>query len=122
MNEMQQLLWTINWIRSLLGITNQDLAPLFDLLRGDTALNFPRMFSKEAQEALDKVLWAIELCQAHWLNPNLPLLFAVLVYFHLYGLIFQWDLKIQDPLLILEWVFLSYQQSKTITTCPEIIS
>ncbi|NWH90533.1 POK18 protein, partial [Aegithalos caudatus] len=29
LNEMQQLVGTINWIRPLLGITNQDLHPLF---------------------------------------------------------------------------------------------
>lgn len=94
LNEMQQLL-IINWISSLLGIANQDLAPLFDLLRGDMVLNLFRKLTKEAQEALDKVLQDIELHYAHLFNPNLPFLFAVLGENpHLYGLIFQWDLKI----------------------------
>ncbi|KFQ17998.1 hypothetical protein N331_01925, partial [Merops nubicus] len=32
LNDMQQLLGTINWVRPLLGITNKDLTPLFELL------------------------------------------------------------------------------------------
>ncbi|NXA60005.1 POK18 protein, partial [Mohoua ochrocephala] len=29
LNDLQKLLGTINWVRPLLGITNQDLQPLF---------------------------------------------------------------------------------------------
>ena len=35
--DMQRLLGAITWVRSLLGITNQDLQTLFDLLEGDSA-------------------------------------------------------------------------------------
>lgn len=41
LNEVQQLLGTLNWLRPLLGISNQDLAPLSDLLERDMALNSP---------------------------------------------------------------------------------
>ena len=30
----------------------------------------------------------------------------------LHALIFQWDPKLSDPLLILEWIFLSHQPKK----------
>lgn len=56
LNEAQQLVGTLNCLHPLLGISNQDLAPLSDLLKGDTALNSPREFNKEAQNALDKVM------------------------------------------------------------------
>lgn len=90
LNDMQQLLGTVNWIRPLLRIMNQDMALLFDLLKGDTALNSPRELTKEAQDTLHKVSTAIQLCQTHRFNPDLPFLFAVLgESLQLYGLIFQ---------------------------------
>ncbi|NWY55621.1 POK18 protein, partial [Chionis minor] len=38
LNDMQKLLETINWVRPLLGISNEDLHPHFSLLKGDPAL------------------------------------------------------------------------------------
>ncbi|NXH78135.1 PO113 protein, partial [Hydrobates tethys] len=38
LNELQKLLGTINWLRPFLGISNELLHPLFQLLRGDPAL------------------------------------------------------------------------------------
>ncbi|NXT04540.1 POK11 protein, partial [Prunella fulvescens] len=35
LQDLQQLLGEINWMRPILGITNDDLASLFNLLRGD---------------------------------------------------------------------------------------
>ncbi|NWH96429.1 POK10 protein, partial [Aegithalos caudatus] len=35
LQDLQQLLGEINWSRPVLGITNDELAPLFNLLRGD---------------------------------------------------------------------------------------
>lgn len=34
---------------------------------------------------------------------------------HFYGLVFQWDADLKDPLLILEWVFLQAQPNKAVT-------
>ncbi|NXH65041.1 POK18 protein, partial [Rhabdornis inornatus] len=42
LQDLQQLLGEINWIRPILGITNDELAPLFDLLRGDCNIKSPR--------------------------------------------------------------------------------
>ncbi|NWU90952.1 POK6 protein, partial [Upupa epops] len=38
LNDLWMLLGTIHWIRPYLGGTDADLAPLFDLLKGDRAL------------------------------------------------------------------------------------
>lgn len=94
---------SITWIQHLLGITYQDLAPLFNLLKGDTALNLPMILTKEAKPALNKLLIVIQSQQAHRFNPDVPFLFAILGEKpQLYGLIFQWDQNVADSLLILE--------------------
>ncbi|NWX44943.1 POK18 protein, partial [Steatornis caripensis] len=41
LNDLQRLVGTINWVRPLLGITNQDVSPLFTLLKGDPSLTSP---------------------------------------------------------------------------------
>ncbi|NXR89532.1 POK11 protein, partial [Hypocryptadius cinnamomeus] len=40
--DLQQLLGEINWMRPILGIANDDISSLFDLLRGDNAIKSPR--------------------------------------------------------------------------------
>ncbi|KFO55445.1 hypothetical protein N302_03538, partial [Corvus brachyrhynchos] len=60
LRDLQQLFGEINWIRPILGITNYELAPLFNLLRGDCNINSPRTLSPEAQEALEKIAEALQ--------------------------------------------------------------
>ncbi|KFV60655.1 hypothetical protein N341_05551, partial [Tyto alba] len=38
LNDLQKVLGAVNWIRPLLGINNEDLHPLFELLKGNPAL------------------------------------------------------------------------------------
>ncbi|NXM72792.1 POK6 protein, partial [Serilophus lunatus] len=38
LNDLQQLLGAINWLRPVLGITTEELHPLFELLKGDPSL------------------------------------------------------------------------------------
>ncbi|NXB56597.1 PO113 protein, partial [Struthidea cinerea] len=114
LQELHQLCGSINWIRPLLGLTTEDLAPLFNLLKGDDDLTSPRTLTEEAKESIKKVQDALNNKQAHRYCPSLPFKFIVLGQMpHLYGLIFQ------DPLLIIEWVFLSHQPSKSITMPQE---
>ncbi|NXO33964.1 POK25 protein, partial [Locustella ochotensis] len=40
--DLQQLLGEINWVRPVLGISNNELPPLFNLLRGDCDITSPR--------------------------------------------------------------------------------
>ncbi|KGL99801.1 hypothetical protein N301_00028, partial [Charadrius vociferus] len=65
LHDVQKLLGTINWVRPLLGISNIDLSPLFDLLKGSTDLCSPRALNSAAVDSLQKVATAITLRQAH---------------------------------------------------------
>ncbi|TRZ11486.1 hypothetical protein HGM15179_015617 [Zosterops borbonicus] len=67
--------------------------------------------------------------EANRCDPDLPFRFIILGELpHLHGMIFQWDKRVttlprkdrgrRDPLLIIEWVFLSHQRSKRMT-CPQ---
>ncbi|KFQ19389.1 hypothetical protein N331_10048, partial [Merops nubicus] len=73
LNDVQKTLGAINWVRSLLGITNEDLKPLFQLLKGDTNLNSPWELTVEGREALHKIAQALESWQACHINEQLPL-------------------------------------------------
>ncbi|NXE44146.1 POK25 protein, partial [Ptilorrhoa leucosticta] len=46
LQDLQQLLGEINWIRSTLDITNDELAPVFDLLKGDCDITSPRTHTR----------------------------------------------------------------------------
>ncbi|NXM61281.1 PO113 protein, partial [Illadopsis cleaveri] len=123
LNEMQQLCGSINWVRPLLGITSEDLAPLFNLLKGDSALNSPRQLTAEAKTSIQVVQEALSARQAHQYDPCLQFRYAILGSVpHLHGLIFQWDSKLKDSLIILEWVFNHAQPTKTTTTPQEAIA
>lgn len=53
--DLQQPLREINWVRPVLRITSDELAPLFDLLRGDHDIK-----SRRTQKALEKVIEAFQ--------------------------------------------------------------
>ncbi|RMC02486.1 hypothetical protein DUI87_20880 [Hirundo rustica rustica] len=123
LQDLQQLLGEINWMRSILGITNDELAPLFNLLKGDSNIKSHRSLTPEAREALEKIAGALQQRQAHRFVTSLPFFLAVLgEKIQLYGLIFQWDSSQKDPLLILEWIFLSYRSPRTILSSLEMIA
>ncbi|NXB65931.1 POK18 protein, partial [Struthidea cinerea] len=112
LQELHQLCGSINWIRPMLGLTMEDLAPLFNLLRGNDDLTSPRTLTEEAKDSIRKVQDALSSRQAHRYCPSLPFNLIILGQMpHLYGLM--------DHLLIIEWVFLSHQPSKSITTPQE---
>lgn len=76
---LQKLLGTSNWIRPLLGITAEELSPLFQLLKGDPDLSSPRQLTKTAQKALETVSDKINKSFTTHQNPDLPLrLFLIL--------------------------------------------
>lgn len=117
------MLGSINWVRSLLEISNTDLSPLFDLLKGEPDLLSPRQLTPEASQALQLVADAISNRQAAQWAPELPFSLIILnTDRQPHALIFQWDAKEPDPLLIIEWIFLPNQMSKTITTQHEIFA
>ncbi|NXH44354.1 POK11 protein, partial [Dicaeum eximium] len=113
LQEMMQLCGSINWLRPLLGIPNQDLEPLFDLLKGDSMLTSPRTLTTRAKFALQRVADAIATRKAHWIDPVLPFQFAILGECpHFYGMLFQWD----------QWIFTPHTPKKTITTPTEVVA
>ncbi|KAF4805076.1 hypothetical protein TURU_002328 [Turdus rufiventris] len=92
-------------------------------VRGERELVSPRELTPEAKAAIEKVKKALAERQAHRYKPELPFKFIVLGKLqHLHGLIFQWIEGQIYSLLIIEWVFVSYQRSKTITKPQELIA
>ncbi|XP_016151665.1 PREDICTED: endogenous retrovirus group K member 18 Pol protein-like [Ficedula albicollis] len=65
LQDLQQLIGEINWMRPILGIKNEDLSPLFNLLKGDNDIKSPRTLTLEAQETLQKIAEIIQYRQAH---------------------------------------------------------
>ncbi|RLV76486.1 hypothetical protein DV515_00016927 [Chloebia gouldiae] len=55
LRDLQQVCGTITWIRPRLGLTTEELAPLFTLLRGDGDLASPRELTPAAKGALERV-------------------------------------------------------------------
>uniref|UniRef100_A0A674GUK2 Uncharacterized protein n=1 Tax=Taeniopygia guttata TaxID=59729 RepID=A0A674GUK2_TAEGU len=129
--DVQQLCGSLNWVRPWLGITNRDLAPLFDLLKGGGEPSSPRELTPEAQAALIRVQETMSARQAHRYDLDLPFKFIILGRLpHLHGVIFQWTdtpgkgkgQDRRDPLSIIEWVFLSHHQSKRMTRPQELVA
>ncbi|XP_063008245.1 uncharacterized protein LOC134416013 [Melospiza melodia melodia] len=126
--DVHQLCGSLNWVRPWLGIPTEDLAPLFNLLKGGEGLSSPRTLTPEAEVALEKVQKIISARQAHRYHPGLPFKFIILGKLpHLHGMIHQWDQDLKDqglgdPLLIIEWVFLSHHRSKRMTRPQELVA
>ncbi|RMC22202.1 hypothetical protein DUI87_03076 [Hirundo rustica rustica] len=127
--DVHQLCGALNWVRPWLGLTTNDLAPLFNLLKGGEELSSPRVLTPEAEKALEKVQDAMSKRQAHRFDPELPFKFIIMGKLpHLHGMIFQWrnipkkDREGNDPLSIMEWVFLNHQRSKRMTRPQELVA
>lgn len=103
LQELHQLFGLINWVRPLLGVTTEDLAPLFNLLKGRDELTSLWTLTKEARTSIKKVQDALSSRQAHRYILDLPFYFTILGKMpHFYGLLLQWDEVQRDPLVILE--------------------
>ncbi|RMC19004.1 hypothetical protein DUI87_03605 [Hirundo rustica rustica] len=129
--DVQQLCGSFNWVRPWLGLTTEDLDPLFNLLKQGEELSSPRTLTQEARAALEKVQDCMATRQANRCKSDLPFKFIILGKLpHLHGMIFQWervekskkDKDHRDPLLITEWVFLSHHQSKIMTRPQELVA
>ncbi|RMC03540.1 hypothetical protein DUI87_20740 [Hirundo rustica rustica] len=129
--DVQQFCGSLNWVRPWLGLTTEDLDPLFNLLKGGEELSSPRTLTQEARAALEKVQDCMATRQANRCKSDLPFKFTILGKLpHLHGMIFEWervekskkDQNCRDPLLIIEWVFLSHHQSKRMTRPQELVA
>ncbi|RMC19073.1 hypothetical protein DUI87_03677 [Hirundo rustica rustica] len=93
--DVQQLCGSFNWVRPWLGLTTEDLDPLFNLLKGEEELSSPRTLTQEARAALEK--WErVEKSKK--------------------------DKDCRDPLLIIEWVFFSHHWSRRMTRPQELVA
>ncbi|RMC18018.1 hypothetical protein DUI87_04894 [Hirundo rustica rustica] len=70
--DVHQLCGALNWVRPWLGLTTEDLAPLFELLKGGEELSSSRVLTLEAEKALEKVQNIMSMRQANWYEPDLP--------------------------------------------------
>lgn len=129
--DVHQLCGSLTWVRPWLGLTTEDLAPVFNLLKGGEELSFPRTLTQKAQAALEKVQKSMATRQASRCNLDLPFKFIILGKLpHLHGVIFQWqgvdksrkDQDCRDPLLIIEWIFLSHHRSKRMAKPQEMVA
>ncbi|RMC04303.1 hypothetical protein DUI87_19122 [Hirundo rustica rustica] len=127
--DVHQLCGALNWVRPWLGLTTEDLAPLFNLLKGGEELSSPRALTPEVEKALERIQDAMSSRQAHRFDPELPFKFIIMGKLpHLHGMIFQWkdipkrDREGNDPLSIIEWVFLSHQRFKRMTRPQELVA
>ncbi|RMB91818.1 hypothetical protein DUI87_31746 [Hirundo rustica rustica] len=129
--DIRQLCGSLNWVRSWLGLTTEDLDPLFNLLKGGEELSSPRTLTQEARATLEKVQDCMATRQANRCKSDLPFQFIILAKLpHLHRVIFQWervekskkDKDCRDPLLIIEWVFLSHHPSKRMTRPQELVA
>ncbi|NXM62443.1 POK19 protein, partial [Illadopsis cleaveri] len=121
-------------VRPWLGLSTEDLASLFNLLRGgEEGLSSPRLLTPEAERALEKISTLMSTRQAHRCDPDLPFHFIIIKRLPpLQGMIFQWDTTLEktpkkdrgrrDPLSIIEWVFLSHHRSKRMTKPQELMA
>ncbi|RMC04320.1 hypothetical protein DUI87_19139 [Hirundo rustica rustica] len=129
--DVQQLCGSLNWVRPWLGLTTEDLDPLFNLLKGGEELSSLRTLTQEARAALEKVQDCMATRQANRCKSDLPFKFIILGKLpHLHRMIFQWervekskkDKDRKDPLLIIEWVFHSHHWSKRMTRPQELVA
>ncbi|NWZ74675.1 POK11 protein, partial [Acrocephalus arundinaceus] len=114
--DAHQLCGALTWVRPWLGLTTEDLDPLFNLLKGRKELSSPRELTPEARKAFEKVQVKLSTRQANRCAPDLPFEFIILGNLpHLHGVIYQWDKEV-----IKLHLFLSHQRSKRMTTPQEL--
>ncbi|XP_014737007.1 PREDICTED: endogenous retrovirus group K member 18 Pol protein-like [Sturnus vulgaris] len=70
LNDAQKLLGSINWVKQYLRLTDSQLAPLFDLLKGNPELTSPSKLNAKAKAALEIVEQAITKKQVHRICPE----------------------------------------------------
>ncbi|KGL81294.1 hypothetical protein N309_12036, partial [Tinamus guttatus] len=77
LNDLQRLLGAINWIRPVIGLTNEELRPLFLQLQGDPDLNSPQQLMEESQQALAEVAHEIDKRQSYRIQKELEIYFII---------------------------------------------
>ncbi|NWI51466.1 POK18 protein, partial [Calyptomena viridis] len=129
LNDVQKLVRDIQWVRSLCGITNDDLEPLIKLLGTSTQANDKRYLGKNQEKALSIISQKIANCHADRVNENYSIMLMLInsereqgQRKHPCALIMQGISNRKNPLRILEWIFLSIRPNKTVSTRAELFA
>ncbi|NXS06388.1 PO113 protein, partial [Neodrepanis coruscans] len=84
------------------GLTTKQLAPLFDLFKGDPDLLSPRQLTPETNKVLTLVEEAVNACQVHRVETGVPISIYIAIHEnHPVGMIGQWNAQWEDPLHLL---------------------
>ena len=111
LNNFQKLLGDINWIRPYMRLSNFELIPLFDILKGDPQLSSPRALTPEARVALEKVERCLEKAKLYRWKEGEDILLCVLKTFRQpTGVLWQ-----SGPLL---WIYPHVSPNKTLEYYP----
>lgn len=126
LTDAQKLVGAIQCVRSICGITNDDLKPLIKLVGTPTQANEFCQLNNEQKSSLEKISQKIVHSHAHRLVYGQPIILMIInstkKRSYPFALIMQWIEQRCNPLIILEWIFLSIQPKKTVLTKPETFS
>ncbi|XP_010579894.1 PREDICTED: endogenous retrovirus group K member 11 Pol protein-like [Haliaeetus leucocephalus] len=123
LNDVQKLMGSLNWIRPYLGLTNSQLQPLLDLLKHSNDPTEPRILNKEALNVIHMVEQCIYKKFVSRIDLSQLVQFFVLIDKTVpFGALVQWNSEWDDPLHILEWMFLSFRPRKTASGLFELIA
>ena len=111
LNDFQKLLGDINWIRPYMRLSNFELIPLFDILKGDPQLLSPRALTPEARVALEKVERCLEKAKLYRWKEGEDILLCVLKTFHQ-----PTGVAVRSP--IVEWIYPHVSPNKTLEYYP----
>ena len=115
LNDFQKLLGDINWICPYCNLSNAELRPLFDILKGDSDLQSPRQLTPLARAFLQKVEQSLAKPQVDLVDPTLPISFCVIVTdLSPTGVFWQ-----KGPLC---WVYLHHSPAKVLPRYPESVA
>ncbi|NWI60275.1 POK7 protein, partial [Calyptomena viridis] len=99
---LQQLMWSINWVRPCLGFTTEQLTSFFSLMKGDPDLHSRRVLTLEAEWVLSDIEAVISIRWVYRIELDVAVtLFVILCGLHPTGIIGQWNIEREDPLHIL---------------------
>ena len=125
LNDVQKLVGDIQWVRALCGITSDDLAPLVELLGTTSRADDRRTMGPRQKQALEVIQNKIISSHASRIRSEQPLTLMLInsahTHQHPFPILMQW-VPGENPLRILEWIFLSIRPKKTVTTRIELLS
>lgn len=78
LHEVQQFIGDITWLRPFLKLSNSQLRPLYELLKGDSQLASPRVLTPEARQVIQLIQTALATCSLRRWDPMIPILICIL--------------------------------------------